>query len=133
MKILLIEDSKFQRIANERALVKAGYGVIHAGDGEEGLRVARESIPDLIMLDIMLPKVSGLDVLRALKGDVLVKHIPVIVLSGLGQANEAKLTSEGAAAFVMKSEKSFENDSLLLIRTVESVLTHSKSMVATAF
>ena len=133
MKILLIEDSKFQRIANERALVKAGYGVIHAGDGEEGLRVARESIPDLIMLDMMLPKVSGLDVLRALKGDVLVKHIPVIVLSGLGQANEAKLTSEGAAAFVMKSEKSFENDSLLLIRTVESVLTHSKSMVATAF
>jgi DNA-binding response OmpR family regulator len=132
MKILLIEDSKFQRIANERALVKAGYGVIHAGDGEQGLRVARESIPDLILLDMMLPKLSGLDVLRALKGDVLVKHIPVIVLSGLGQANEAKLTSEGAAAFVMKSEKSFQNDSLFLIRTVESVLTQSKSMVATA-
>jgi DNA-binding response OmpR family regulator len=132
MKILLIEDSKFQRIANERALVKAGHGVIHAGDGEQGLRVARESIPDLILLDIMLPKVSGLDVLRALKGDVLVKHIPVIVLSGLGQANEAKLMTEGAAAFVMKSEKSFENDSLLLIRTVESVLTQNKSMVATA-
>src|ERR1700674_2609291 len=132
MKILLIEDSKFQRIANERALVKAEYGVIHAGDGEEGLRIAREDIPELILLDIMLPKVSGLDVLRALKGDVLVKHIPVIVLSGLGQANEAKLMSEGAAAFVMKSEKSFENDSLLLIRTVESVLTHSKSMVVTA-
>ena len=47
MKILLIEDSKFQRIANERALVKAGYGVIHAGDREEDLRVARENIPDL--------------------------------------------------------------------------------------
>ena len=132
MKILLIEDSKFQRIANERALVKAGYAVIHAGDGEEGLRIARKDIPDLILLDMMLPKVSGLDVLRALKGDVLVKHIPVIVLSGLGQANEVKLMSEGAAAFVMKSEKSFENDSSLLIRTVESVLTQSKSMVATA-
>jgi len=132
MKILLIEDSKFQRIANERALVKAGYGVIHAGDGEEGLRAARERIPDLILLDMMLPKVSGLDVLRALKGDMLVKHIPVIVLSGLGQANQAKLTSEGAAAFVMKSEKSFENDSLLLIRTVESVLTQGKSIGATA-
>ena len=67
MKILLIEDSKFQRIANERALVKAGYEVMHAGDGEEGLRVAHESIPDLILLDMMLPKVSGLDVLRILK------------------------------------------------------------------
>ena len=81
---------------------------------------------------MMLPKVSGLDVLRALKDDLLIKHIPVIILSGLGQANEAKLMVEGAAAFVMKSEKSFENDSLLLIRTVESVLTRSKSMVVTA-
>jgi CheY-like chemotaxis protein len=129
MKILLIEDSKFQRVANERSLVKAGYGVIHAGDGEEGLRAARENIPDLILLDMMLPKVSGLDVLRALKGDLLVKHIPVVALSGLGQANEIKLMSEGAAAFVMKSEKSLENNSSLLIRTVESVLAQSKSMV----
>jgi len=56
MKILLIEDSKFQRIANQRALSKAGYEVIQAEDGEEGLRVARESIPDLILLDMMLPK-----------------------------------------------------------------------------
>jgi twitching motility two-component system response regulator PilH len=133
MKILLIEDSKFQRIANERALVKAGYGVIHTGDGEEGLRVAREDIPDLILLDVMLPKVSGLDVLRALKGDVLVKHIPVIVLSGLGQGNETKLLKEGAAAFFMKSEKSFENSSSALIQAVESVLTQSKNAVATAF
>ena len=132
MKILLIEDSKFQRVANERALVKAGYGVIHAGDGEEGLRAARERIPDLILLDMMLPKVSGLDVLRALKGDVLVKHIPVIVLSGLGQANEDKLLKEGAAAFVLKSEKSFENNSSLLIRTVESLLTRAKVLETTA-
>jgi DNA-binding response OmpR family regulator len=126
MKILLIEDSKFQRVANERALVKAGHSVIQAGDGEEGLRVARKDIPDLILLDIMLPKVSGLDVLRALEVDVLVKHIPVIVLSGLGQGNETKLVNEGAAAFFMKSEKSFENSSSALIQAVESVLTQSK-------
>ena len=132
MKILLIEDSRFQRIANERALVKAGYSVIQAGDGEEGLRVAREDTPDLILLDMMLPKVSGLDVLRALKGDVLVKHIPVIVLSGLGQGNETKLLKEGAAAFVTKSEKSLENNSSALIQTVESVLTQNRSIGATA-
>jgi CheY-like chemotaxis protein len=131
MKILLIEDSKFLRIANERALVKVGYTVIHAGDGEEGLRVARKDIPDLILLDMMLPKVSGLDVLRAVKNDALIKHIPVIVLSGLGQANEAKLMSEGAAAFVTKSEKSFENNSSLLIQTVESVLARSRESAAT--
>ena len=132
MKILLIEDSRFQRIANERALVKAGYSVIQAGDGEEGLRVARKDIPDLILLDMMLPKVSGLDVLRALKGDVLVRHIPVIVLSGLGQGNETKLLKEGAAAFVTKSEKSLENNSSALIQTVESVLTQNRSIGATA-
>lgn len=122
MKILLIEDSKFQRIANERALVKAGYRVIHAADGEEGLRVAQESTPDLILLDMMLPKVSGVDVLRSLKSDIQLKHIPVIVLSGLGQANEAKLLNEGAAAFVVKSEKSLENNSSVLIEVVERVL-----------
>jgi len=127
MKILLIEDSKFQRIASGRALIKAGYTVIYAGDGEEGLRAARENIPDLILLDMMLPRVSGLDVLRDLKLDVLVKHIPVIVLSGLGQANEARLLKDGAAAFFTKSEKSLENSSLALIKAVESVLTASKT------
>jgi len=127
MKILLVEDSKFQRVANGRALTNAGYSVIHAADGEEGLRAARESIPDLILLDMMLPKLSGLDVLRALKSDVLAKHIPVIVLSGLGQANEARLLKDGAAAFFTKSEKSLENASLALIQAVESVLTATKA------
>jgi CheY-like chemotaxis protein len=127
MKILLIEDSKFQRVANGRALVKAGYEVISAGDGEEGLRSARENIPDVILLDMMLPKVSGVDVLRAIKADVLVKHIPVIVLSGLGQANEAKLLKEGAAAFLMKSVESFENNSLALIQALQSLLTGAKA------
>jgi CheY-like chemotaxis protein len=81
---------------------------------------------------MMLPKVSGLDVLRALKGDGLVEHIPVIALSGLGQANEAKLLKEGATAFVRKSEKSLENNLSALIHTVESVLAQRKSIGATA-
>jgi twitching motility two-component system response regulator PilH len=122
MKILLIEDSKFQRIANGRALVRAGYGVLHAGDGDEGLQIARENSPDLILLDMMLPKLSGLDVLRALKGGSSTKHIPVIVLSGLGQANEAKLLKEGAAAFLVKAAKLLDNDSSALIKAVEDVL-----------
>lgn len=126
MKILLIEDSKFQRIANGRALIRAGYDVVYAADGEEGLGAAREDLPDLILLDIMLPKMSGLDVLRALKADALVKHIPVIVLSGLGQANEAKLLKEGATAFLMKSTESFGADSSALIQTLQSLLTGSK-------
>jgi CheY-like chemotaxis protein len=132
MKILLIEDSKFQRVANERALVKAGYSVIQAGTAKRVSVLLARTFPILILLDMMLPKVSGLDVLRALKADVFVKHIPVIVLSGLGQANATKLLKEGAAAFLMKSEKSFENSSSALIQAVESVLTQSKNIVATA-
>ena len=129
MKILLIEDSKFQRIANQRALSKAGYEVIQAEDGEEGLRVARENIPDLILLDMMLPKISGLEVLRILKLEPLIKHIPVIVLTGLGQGNEAELLQDGAAAFLLKSEKSLEKNSLLLIQTVDGVLRKTKAQV----
>src|ERR1700721_403821 len=110
MKILLIEDSKVQRIVNGRALIKAGYSVINAGDGEEGLRSAAQNLPDLILLDMMLPRLSGLDVLRTLKKDALVRHIAVIVLSGLGQANETKLLTEGAAAFLVKS---LENNSAI--------------------
>jgi|ERR1700691_2291521 len=124
MKILLVEDSKFQRMANERVLVRAGYNIIHASDGEAGLKAARENVPDLILLDMMLPKLSGLDVLRALKADDLVKHIPVIVLSGLGQGNEAKLLSEGAAAFFVKSDKSLQNN--LLIEAVDRVLKETR-------
>jgi len=127
MKVLLIEDSKFQRTANGRALIRAGYDVVYAADGEEGLGAARENLPDLILLDMMLPKVSGLDVLRALKADVLVKHIPVVVLSGLGQANEAKLLNEGATAFLMKSTESFENNSSAMIQAVQRLLTVSKA------
>jgi CheY-like chemotaxis protein len=126
IKVLLIEDSKFQRIANGRALIRAGYDVVYAADGEEGLGAAREDMPDLILLDMMLPKMSGLDVLRALKADVLVKHIPVVVLSGLGQGNEAKLLKEGASAFLMKSTESFEGNSSALIQVLQSLLTGSK-------
>jgi DNA-binding response OmpR family regulator len=123
MTILLIEDSKLLRTANARALVKAGYQVIGVGDGEAGLRSARETIPDLILLDMLLPKITGLDVLKGLKSDPRTKGIPVIVLSGLSQANEAKLVEEGAAAFFEKSEKMLDNDSADLIEAVKGVLT----------
>ena len=74
----------------------------------------------------VLRRMSGLDVLRALKADVLVKHIPVVVLSGLGQGNEAKLLKEGATAILTKSTESFESNSSALIQALQSLLTGSK-------
>ena len=59
MNILIVDDSRFLRLANERALIKAGHNVITASDGEQGLQLARERKPDLVILDMMLPKLSG--------------------------------------------------------------------------
>lgn len=123
--ILLVEDSRLLRLAGERALHRAGYQVFAAADGEQALRMARENHPDVILLDMLLPKVSGLDVLRTLKSEAQTKGIPVIVLSSLTQANEAKLLAEGAAAFVEKSEHMVQNDYADLLHRLESVLAKS--------
>jgi CheY-like chemotaxis protein len=100
--ILLVEDSKFLRIATERLLSKAGYRVICARDGDEALVLAGSKIPDLIVLDMLLPKLSGPEVLRSLKKNDLTSHIPVVVLSSLSQNNGPKLVQEGADAFLEK-------------------------------
>ena len=120
--VLLVEDSKLLRLAGERALHRARYQVLTAADGEQALRMARESHPHVILLDMLLPKVSGLEVLRALKSESQTKDIPVIILSSLAQANEAKLRSEGAAAFFVKSEHMLQDDYSELLRKLEAVL-----------
>ena len=101
--ILLVEDSKIQRLTNERILHKAGYTVLNAGDGEEALRVARNSIPDVILLDLLLPKLGGREVMQALKHDLPTAQIPILVFSSLPQANEERLRGDGAAGYFEKS------------------------------
>ena len=81
MKILLAEDSGFMRIAMERVLAKAGHNVTPVEDGQRAVCVARESVPDLVLLDLMLPKLTGPEVLEALKQDLTTKHIPVLPAS----------------------------------------------------
>jgi len=100
--ILVVEDSKFLKIANERILTKAGYNVLGAGDGEEALRMANETSPDVILLDMMLPKMGGPEVLQSLKQNPATARIPVIILTSLSQKNEGKLRQAGAFSFVEK-------------------------------
>jgi CheY-like chemotaxis protein len=121
-KVLLVEDSKFLRIANERALSRAGYEVSTAADGEEALQVANDKLPDIILLDMLLPKISGPNVLKALKANPATRDIPVIVLTSLSQKNEEKLISEGAAAYFEKSTLELDKSSDRLAATVEEVL-----------
>jgi CheY-like chemotaxis protein len=101
--ILLVEDSKVQKLAVERILFKVGYLVLLAGDGEEALRLARESVPDLVLLDLLLPGIRGEEVLYALKRDAHTEQIPVIVVSHLPPTNFANLKAAGAAEYFHKS------------------------------
>jgi CheY-like chemotaxis protein len=119
MKILLVEDSKFLRISTERALARAGYAVSTAVDGEEAVQFARERLPDLILLDMLLPKMSGPDVLKALKKDPTTSEIPVVVLTGLSQKNATRLRDDGAFAFLEKAELSLEKGSQALLAALD--------------
>src|SRR6266496_3528196 len=121
-KVLLVEDSKFLRIANERALARAGYEVSSAGDGEEALRVSHDKLKDIILLDMLLPKLSGPEVLKALKSNPVTMAIPVIVLTSLSQRNEEKLLHDGAAAYFEKQSLDLDKNSDRLAATVETVL-----------
>ena len=115
MKILVIEDSRLLRTTTERMLTRAGYAVITAADGEEGLRVAMESKPDLVVLDMMLPKLSGQEVLQRLRLNPSSTSTPVIVLTSLSESNRKKLLSEGASLYFEKSLVGVDNGSRLLL------------------
>lgn len=121
-KVLVVEDSKFLRMSAERALVGAGYEVVSAADGEEGLRMAREGRPDIILLDVMLPKVSGPEVLKALKTDAATAGIPVMMLTSLSQKNAKAMEKDGAAGFFEKSDAMLVAGPGSLMAAVERML-----------
>jgi CheY-like chemotaxis protein len=104
VKILLVEDSKPIRMANESALHHAGYEVICAEDGQSALQQAQEGKPDLILLDMILPKMSGPEVLQRLKRDPRTAEIPVVVVSSLSEKNRQKLIEAGAEDYLEKNE-----------------------------
>ena len=121
-KVLLVEDSKFLRIVNGRALAKAGYEVSTAEDGEQALQVACDTLPDVILLDMLIPKLSGPDVLKALKNNPATMAIPVIVVSSLSQKNEERLKQAGAVEYFEKGSLDLEKHPDRLADAVETVL-----------
>jgi DNA-binding response OmpR family regulator len=125
MNILVIEDRRFLRTALERTLTKAGYVVTAVANGEEGLEIARASLPGLIFLDMMLPGLDGTCVLKALKKDASTTTIPVIVLTELSQRNETKLKEAGAASYIQKAALDLQKSSDTLMRIIESALNPS--------
>lgn len=102
-RILIVDDEADLVSVLRFGLQVEGFEVLSAFDGEEGLRLARDQRPDLIVLDLMLPKMDGYQVCRALKFDERYKAIPIIILSARSGEQDRRLAQEmGADAFVTK-------------------------------
>jgi DNA-binding response OmpR family regulator len=107
------------RRAAEARLRRHGLEVLTAADGEEALRIARAEPLDLVLLDVVMPKLEGFEVLKALKDEEATARIPVIVLSNLGQERDvARAKALGAVAFFVKAHLSLQD----LVDRVDAVL-----------
>ncbi len=105
-KILIVEDDYYIGDLYQRALVSAGYNIDLAVDGEEALQKVADSLYDLILLDIMLPKITGVDVLRSLRQkDSKTYDTPIFMITNLGQDNIIKeVLKIGADGYFIKSQ-----------------------------
>jgi len=100
----LVEDDAFLAGMYVTKLNLEGYDVHLASDGEKGLKLAKEELPSIILLDVILPKMSGFDVLKDLKAEAKTKDIPVILLTNLGQRDDVKKGLDlGAADYLIKA------------------------------
>ncbi len=103
-KILFIEDEPALQKTLGSVLENIGFTVIPAFDGEAAVTLAKKELPDLILLDLILPKKDGFQVLEEIKKDEATKHIPVIILSNLESTNEIERAIElGATTYLIKT------------------------------
>ncbi len=106
-KLLLVEDEEFISYIYKRQFELSGYSVDTAPEGLSGLKALQNNKYDLILLDIMMPGMNGIDVLKKVKEDVLTKEIPVIMVTNLAQDDiMAQAFKLGAAAYWIKANNS---------------------------
>lgn len=102
--VLIVEDDRFLRDLIQQKLIKEGFEVVSAVDGEEALKMVVEKPPQLVLLDLILPGVDGFEVLRRLRADTNTAKLPVIVLSNLGQKEDMDRAMKlGAEDFMVKA------------------------------
>lgn len=107
--ILIIEDESALQKTLGDVLGQEGFVILPALDGESGLRFAKEKLPDVILLDLILPKANGFDVLKSLKEQEETKHIPVVVLTNLESMEDVqKALDLGAMTYLVKSNYTLE-------------------------
>ncbi len=118
-KILLIEDEDFLIKPLEFAFRKEGVECMIAKDGEEGLARVKKDSPDLVLLDLLLPKMNGFEVLKEIKADPATRDIPVLILSNLAREGEMERgLAGGAAGYIVKTNFSMAS----LIGKVKEIL-----------
>ncbi len=104
-KILLVEDEEIIRDLLQRKLTQEGYEILVSRDGEEGLKLMRKTKPDLILLDIIMPKMGGFELMEEMQKDKELKKIPIIVISNSGQPVELDRAQRlGAKDWLIKTE-----------------------------
>ncbi len=111
-KILVIDDSKVIRVRVREMLPAGNFEVLEAKDGEEGLKLIREAHPNLIMLDFLLPKVSGWEVFQKIQSQEELRHIPLVVMSGRKEEVTDKIPEPFDKFFFAFIEKPFEKKQL---------------------
>lgn len=103
-KVLIVDDDSFLSGIYATKLELEGFGVVTARDGEEGVKAALKELPDLILLDVLMPKLDGFEALRQLKQQESTKNIPVIMLTNLGQKEDIeKGLQDGAVDYLIKA------------------------------
>lgn len=118
-KILLVEDDKSLREIYGTRLYAEGYDIVSAGDGEEALAMAIKECPDLILSDVMMPKISGFDMLDILRSTTETRDIKVIMMTALSSEDQRQRgESLGADRYLVKSQVGIED----VVRTVHEVL-----------
>jgi two-component system alkaline phosphatase synthesis response regulator PhoP len=117
--ILLVDDDQFITVAYKDGLERAGYNVTIAHNGEEALDILKINKPDILLLDLIMPKMNGFELLQALKDDNDLKEIPVLVLTNLSQeSDEEEARSYGIVDFMVKADISLKD----LINRLHEVL-----------
>jgi len=109
-KILIVEDETFLRQTIAAKLREKGHEVLEADNGKDGMDMALNNMPDLMLLDIVLPSVDGISVLSHLRQDDQAKNIPVIILTNLAEDDKVKEAEQmGAQAYVVKANSNLED------------------------
>ena len=101
--VLYVEDNEFNRKIVRQLLSVTTYGLLEATDGEAGVAMALDTRPDLVLMDIQLPKLSGLDATRTIRQDPRTAHIPIIVVTSFAlSGDDQKALEAGASAYLAK-------------------------------